>query len=357
MNAIDQIPCPLMVSDLSGGILEINQKLLEVVGGEASTWLGQPMDKLVSISSRIFLQTHVWPILMKVGQVQEIKLHILDAQGHQVPVLTNCQRNTGGEKHCYHWVFFVSLERSRFEGELLHAKKQAESALRQLQISEGALQQSLRDKEALIKEVHHRVKNNLQVITSLLRLESGRSAVPEVKSVLGDMQRRIQTMSMLHELLYRSGTSATVDLGGYLRQLSTQAFHSQLVSSSVLGLKLNLSSVLVSMDQAVTCGLLVNELISNCFKHGFPAGLSGAVSIDLRPLDEAQQWSLCVSDTGVGLSANFEEKRKNSLGLQLADDLARQIGGKLMITPNHDKGVSFSVNFHARSPVPLVMPA
>ena len=348
MEFFDQIPCPLMVSDPEGHILEINQRLLEVVGGESSAWVGQSMNKLVSTPSRIFLQTHIWPILFKDGKIQEIKLQLLDAKGVEIPVLCNCQRNTQSAAQCYQWVFFVSMERSRFEGELLQARKRAESALNQLQISESALKQSLRDKEALIKEVHHRVKNNLQVIASLLRLESGRSQVCEVRSVLGDMRNRIHTMSTLHESLYRSETSATINLASYLRQLSTQAFQSQSTGSGSVGLQQNLESVQVGMDQAVTCGLLVNELISNCFKHAFPPGTSGFVTVNLQPLEPTGHWRLSVSDTGVGLADDFEEKRQHSLGLQLADDLARQIGGVLNIASNGNSGVAFSVDFQAK---------
>ena len=348
MKSIDQIPCPVMVSDLDGHILEINRKLLEIVGGEPSNWLGQPMNKLVSVPSRIFLQTHVWPLLFRDGQVQEIKLQMLGAQGAEVPVLCDCQRDMQGATPCYWWVLFVSKERSRFEGELLQAKKRVETALNELQISQSALKQSLCDKEALIKEVHHRVKNNLQVIASLLRLESGRSQAPEVKSVLGDMRNRIGTMAALHESLYRSESSATVNLGNYLRQLSIQAFQSQATGSDGIGLQHQLESVLVGMDQAVTCGLLVNELISNCFKHGFPAGASGFVRVDLHPLNTAGHWRLSVYDTGVGLGDDFEDKRKNSLGLQLADGLAKQIGGALEIATNGGQGVAFSVDFQAK---------
>lgn len=111
------------------------------------------------------------------------------------------------------------------------------------------------------------------------------------------------------------------------------------------------------MDQAIPCGLLVNELISNCLKHGFPPGTTGLVSIDLQPLDAPQQWRLRVSDTGVGLPADFEDKRKGSLGLQLVTDLASQLGGALEIVPNHDKGVAFTVDFQVMEPAPLVMPA
>jgi PAS domain S-box-containing protein len=223
-------------------------------------------------------------------------------------------------------------------------------------LNEEALQSSLQEKSALLKEVHHRVKNNLQVITSLLRLESRRSAVEDTKAVLGEMQARIRAMALLHESLYRSGTFASVDLGSYLRQLATQAFQTQSTNSGAVQLALNLGSVQVSMDQAIPCGLLINELISNCLKHGFPEGAQGQVSVDLQPHEGAHQWCLRVSDTGVGLPPDFEARRQNSLGLLLVGDLARQIGGELQITPNPDQGVSFTVIFMAQEPKPLVMP-
>lgn len=226
-----------------------------------------------------------------------------------------------------------------------------------LRLSEAVLQHALRDKEALIKEVHHRVKNNLQVVSSLMRMESRRSDSAGVKSVLGDMQSRIRSMSMLHEMLYRSETFASVDLGSYLRQLSTQALQAQSTSFGAVQLQLNLESVPVSMDQAVSCGLLVSELISNCLKHGFPGDATGHVSIDLLPLAAAQQWRLRVNDTGVGLPPDFEDRRKGALGLQLVTDLARQIGGALEIAPNQDRGAEFTVDFQVMAPAPLVMPA
>lgn len=221
---------------------------------------------------------------------------------------------------------------------------------------EESLRMLVSEKEALLKEVHHRVKNNLQVISSMLRLETRRSTTDHTREVLGDIQARIRAMALLHESLYRSGNLATIDLGSYLRQLSTQAFHTHSTLSGAVQIKLDLGLVQVCMDQAISCGLLVNELISNCLKHGFPAGATGHVSIELHPLEAAQQWCLRVSDTGVGLPVNFEEKRKNSLGLQLAGDLAKQIGGEMKITPNHVKGLSFSVNFRVKEPAPLVMP-
>jgi two-component sensor histidine kinase/ABC-type amino acid transport substrate-binding protein len=210
-----------------------------------------------------------------------------------------------------------------------------------------ALQTSLQEKVALLNEVHHRVKNNLQVITSLLRLEAGRSSQPDTRAVLQEMQGRIRVMALLHETLYRAGTFASVDLGGYLKQLATQAFRAQ--SSGAVRLSLQLDTVQVTMDQATPCGLLVNELVSNALKHAFPVGQGGEIQVALHAEHAsaglAPQWCLRVSDNGVGLPADFEVRRMSSLGLQLATDLARQLGGALDISAPSGPGTGaiFSV--------------
>jgi PAS domain S-box-containing protein len=205
------------------------------------------------------------------------------------------------------------------------------------------IRESLREKEALLKEVHHRVKNNLQVITSLLRMEARRSEHPATKSVLDEMKSRILSMALLHESLYRSGTFASVDLGTYLKQLTNQSFRALAVRPGSVRLQLELASVQVEMDQALPCGLLVNELISNCLKHGFPGDRSGEVRVDLQLVDSGPQLRLRVSDTGVGLPADFESKRGKSLGLQLVSNLARQIDGQLEVGPG--PGAVFEVIF------------
>jgi PAS domain S-box-containing protein len=237
-----------------------------------------------------------------------------------------------------------------------------------------ALQNSLRDKVALLNEVHHRVKNNLQVIASLLRLEAGRSSQDDTKAVLKEMQGRIYSMALLHESLYRSGIFASVDLGNYIRQLATQAFRANISQGGAVRLQLDLASVQVSLDQAAPCGLLVNELVSNALKHGFPEGYSGEIRIALQALsapvlvsdpganapaataksDEAKacgaatqsratRWCLRVSDTGIGLPADFETRRGQSLGLQLVGDLTRQLAATLEIGPG--PGAVFVVTF------------
>jgi len=209
------------------------------------------------------------------------------------------------------------------------------------------LQASLRETTALLNEVHHRVKNNLQVITSLLRLEASRASETVTRAVLGEMQGRIRSMALVHETLYRSGSFAAVDLNSYIQQVATGAFRAQAVSGAGVRLALDLAPLRVSLDQATPCGMLVNELISNSLKHGFPDGAQGEIRVELHPaLDSSAafaQWCLLVQDNGVGLPADFEIRQSHSLGLQLVADLASQLGGKLEIV--NRQGASFSVTF------------
>jgi two-component sensor histidine kinase/PAS domain-containing protein len=219
--------------------------------------------------------------------------------------------------------------------------------------AEAALVSSLKDKDALLKEVHHRVKNNLQVITSLLRLESARGVDAATKAVLGDMQGRIRSMALLHESLYRSGAVDTVDLSEYLRQLAGQTVRAGADRPGAIQLRFDMISARVPMDQAMPCGLLMNELISNSLKHGFPDGRSGEIGVELQRVAGARL-QLRVHDNGVGLPEDFEARRAQSLGLQLVADLARQLRGELVIGPA--RAAAFTLTFTpaelATSPAP-----
>jgi PAS domain S-box-containing protein len=208
---------------------------------------------------------------------------------------------------------------------------------------------ALQEKTALLNEVHHRVKNNLQVISSLLRLEVGRSTQPAVSSVLDDMKGRIRSMALLHESLYRTGTFASVDLGAYLKQLCMQAFRSNDSNDGSVRLELDLAPLAVSLDQATPAGLLVNELISNCLKHAFVDGRNGVVQVSLQQQPD-RQWCLRVADTGMGLADDFDVRRAQSLGLQLVSDLATQMDGVLHVEPHSaaSGGAAFSVVFTSK---------
>ena len=209
--------------------------------------------------------------------------------------------------------------------------------------AEAAVQASLREKESLLKEVHHRVKNNLQIISSLLRLQAGRVEHPAARAVLTDMQNRIRSMALIHEHLYRSKTLAQVDLSSYLTQLCTQLFHALAAPSGAVQLKFALAPVSVEADQAIPCGLLVSELVSNSLKHAFPEGRAGEVRVELQPVPGGEEFCLRVADNGIGLPSGLDPARLTSLGLRLAPDLARQLGGQLVIVPG--PGAGFEVVF------------
>ncbi|MHB0956301.1 MAG: sensor histidine kinase [Pirellulaceae bacterium] len=220
-------------------------------------------------------------------------------------------------------------------------RKRAQQALREL----------LQEKESLLKEVHHRVKNNLQVISSLVRLQSAQVENPIVQAALRDMQNRIGSMAVLHETLYQSHNFARVDLGIYLRAICSQLYHSLVVDSERIQLHLDMASVHLDVHQAVPCGLVINELVSNCLKHAFPEGRAGDVWVEAQLLDGGPALRLRVADNGVGLPEGFEMQQLRSLGLQLVSDLVGQLHGRLEI--GRGPGAVFEVVFTPQTSHPL----
>ena len=205
---------------------------------------------------------------------------------------------------------------------------------------------SLLAKEQLLQETHHRVKNNLALIVSLMRIIEGRSLERETKSVLKEMQDRIHSVILLNETLYKTATYTRVNLAGYLKALATHLFKAQNAKTGEVRLILDLEPVDVEASLAIPCGQLVNELMTNSLKHAFPNGAKGEVRLGLRHETDGQV-RLQVTDTGPGLPEDFAERRLRSLGMQLVSDLARQVGGPLEIGAG--PGAAFSVVFTPES--------
>lgn len=189
------------------------------------------------------------------------------------------------------------------------------------------LQEALEEKEVLLREIHHRVKNNLQVIMSLLRLQSRGIADMRVSSAFADTLERIRAMALVHEQLYAGGSLARVDAGAYLRTLIDS------VTRSVAGripVRCELvPAVGIAMDIAMPLGLIVCELLTNSLKHGFPSGRRGTVTVRLTR-DDTGLW-LTVADDGVGLPAEIEHTPPTTLGLRIVRTLARQLGATLTL--------------------------
>ncbi len=234
----------------------------------------------------------------------------------------------------------LHLQAEAHAAEAKRAHRLLEEELFERKRAEEALAASLREKEGLLKEVHHRVKNNLALIISLMRLEGGRSQNEETQAVLRQMQARIQSVVLLNEVLYKTESYSQVKLADYLKQIATHLFAAQNANTGAVRLILDLAAVEVETRVAIPCGLIVNELMTNSLKHAFSGGRSGEIRVSLHA-DAEGTIQLRVSDTGAGLPSDFTTRQRTSLGLQLVSDLAKQLRGALEVGPQSALTVSF----------------
>ncbi len=205
--------------------------------------------------------------------------------------------------------------------------------------AEDAIKRSLREKELLLREIHHRVKNNMQVISSLVSLQSNSSQQGDPRAMLTDVQNRIRSIALIHELLYMSDDVSRIDFGvfvGKIVQNLTTAYGASGVTFSITG-----DAVKLGIDRAVPCGLIMNELISNALKHAFAGKGRGAIAVDLR--ERGGECVMTVADDGDGLPENVDMRGAKTLGFRLVHLLAEQIGGTIAIT--RKGGTAFRISF------------
>jgi PAS domain S-box-containing protein len=207
---------------------------------------------------------------------------------------------------------------------------------------EDRIQAALKEKDILLSEIHHRVKNNLQVIHSLLDLQSPKIRDDAALQLLKESQNRIKSMALIHQALYESKDFARVDFGSFLDVLVPNLVSSYSVDPGLISLSIDSADVSLPISAAVPCGLIVNELISNALKHAFPAGMRGHIQIELtREPDNFT--ALNVSDDGIGIPDSFDLADATTLGLQLVSLLADQLGAEVAI--HRSKPTRFSLRF------------
>lgn len=215
------------------------------------------------------------------------------------------------------------------------------------ELARQRVEQSLHEKDVMLKEIHHRVKNNMQVISSLLTLQLGQASNPEVHDLLMASQNRIKSMALVHEMLYQSNNFAGIDFADYVRKLVRVLDSSHTDGSGRVRVELDLQHVSIDIDQAVPAGLVLNELISNAFKHAFPNGATGSISIHLSPTLDGHV-SMAVGDNGVGADAGFDLGSSPTLGMRLVRILAGQLDAVLEVSVQH--GFNVSLTFVPESP-------
>lgn len=201
--------------------------------------------------------------------------------------------------------------------------------------SEQALAQALRDKEVLLREVYHRVKNNLQVVQSLLNLQARAMPEPGAQAALQEMSHRVRAMVLVHEQLHRSESLSEVDLERYVADLVQQLVLGSGRGTDEITVHTTVWPLAVGVDSAVPLGLLLSELVSNALKHAFPDGRHGEIAVSIAPEPDGQGVRIGVSDNGCGLPRNFDLAETRSMGLQLAAALAGQLGGELHFRSEH----------------------
>ena len=213
-------------------------------------------------------------------------------------------------------------------------------------LAEQKVSQSLKEKELLLKEIHHRVKNNLQVVSSLLKLQQNYVTDKKTYDVLVDSQNRVRSMALVHQKLYQSKDFSQIEFGEYVGQLTQQLVNVFRSKSNDVLINVETSNAMLSIDQAIPCGLIINELVSNSLKYAFPSGYAGIINIFVN--NTGNESELIIQDNGIGFPSGVDFKDTATLGLQLVNTLVGQLDGTIEMDVKD--GTIFTIKFK-NSPV------
>jgi PAS domain S-box-containing protein len=311
--------------DSEGRIIFCNDHLLNLTGWTRDELLGQnwfdyflPPEVHDEIKNGVFLER------IAAGEVPiHYENEIVTRQGERRLVSWNntILRDTGG-----------LIIGTASVGEDITSRKETEEKIRA----------SLREKEVLLKEIHHRVKNNLQIVSSLLFLQSSRTKHPEAAAVLRESRNRVKSMALIHERLYASPDLASIDMSKYTRKLVSDLQHSYSAEDTSVRITLTVEDIPLGITEAIPCGLIINELVSNALKHAFPKGRQGELTIQLVRGD-TNHITLTVSDNGTGFPEHVDFRKSPSLGLGLINSLVEQLHGTIEL--DRREGTTFTIIF------------
>jgi PAS domain S-box-containing protein len=339
--SIEAAPTGMMLIAEDGNIALINAQVEELFGYKREELVGMPVEVLVP---ERFRREHAGfragflrkPAVRAMGAGRD--LYGLRKNGTEVPIEIglNPLQTASGE-------FVLSsivdiTERKRGEQALLALNAELEERVRARTFE---LTTNLKEREVLLQEVHHRVKNNLQVIASLINLQMRQLHDSLAVDALQECKSRVEAIALIHEKLYQSKDYARVPFADYARSLAANIFHATGISPSKIALRVEIEPVALPVNKAIPCGLILNELITNALKHGFPDGRRGLVKVELGAHDG--RVILAVADTGVGMSADADPANSKSLGLQLVQTLVEQLEGRLELV--RENGTTLRITF------------
>ncbi len=236
---------------------------------------------------------------------------------------------------------YSELNDNKLYDEMSLLNNELTNTKRELTKTNLQLEQSLEEKKMLLKEIHHRVKNNLMVISSLLSLQSQYIKDKYDLDLFKESQNRAKSMALIHERLYRSTDLKSINFGDYIQTLATDLFETYVTDPDRIKLNMNLENEMVDINTTVPLGLIVNELITNSMKHAFNDDIEGEIKIKFQKKND--KFTLIVEDTGIGFPDDLDFKNTESLGLQLVNSLTNQIDGKIELDAHH--GTKFKITF------------
>lgn len=309
-QAFNRIPIAMLVVDKNGEIIRTNELAETSFGYASDELIGQKVEVLLPSRYRHMHPGHRGDFLAKpsarpMGAGRDLSGMRKDGREFPVEIAINPVETGEGPM-----ILTVILD--------LSERKQ----------NEKRIQDALQQKDLLLKEVHHRVKNNLQVIHSLLDLQALKISNADMVDLLRDSQNRIRSMSLIHQTLYQSQDFAQVDFQLLLGELLPRLTESYGLSSRQVRIGIQALDVKLPINEAIPCGLIVNELVSNALKHGFPEDRRGTVMVEISQ-DTEQVVKLSISDDGQGIPLDMDLSKSESLGLQLVNLLTRQLHGQL----------------------------
>ncbi len=310
----------IIIVDSKNNLLEMNEaaeSLLEVKHGMGVTY---NLYNFIAEESLVYAKKRARELIQK-GVVKGVELEVITGKENRKTVELSSKAFYNDGK----------FEGSRDIIRDVTEKKKAENKLLT----------SLQEKEVLLKEVHHRVKNNLQVISSILNLQSSYVKDKKTLNILRESQNRIKSMSFIHESLYRARDFSSLNFSEYIENLVRNLVQSYMLDHDNVNTELDLGQHALSLDQAIPCGLIINELVSNSIKYAFPKGKEGMITVKLKEVENKLHFT--VADNGIGLPENFNVEETDTLGLQLVYTLIDQLDGDIEVI--NDNGTKFLFNF------------
>jgi len=216
------------------------------------------------------------------------------------------------------------------------------------QKTQDTLEKSLKEKEILLTEIHHRVKNNMQIISSLLSLQSQGIRDASIQELFMDTQNRIQSIALIHNLMYKSKDLANVDFEEYIQNLAAVLLRTLSSRQDKISLSVEAEDVSLDLNRAIPCGLIINEVVSNSIKHAFPGGGPGEIQITFSG-KSSDRYTLKIKDNGIGMDSDIDPSNIDTIGLTIVRDLTDQLKGTFLMRSN--QGTEIEISFPKMKPV------